>query len=236
MQSIVRRSGWKAVVLGAAIVGGCVNTASEHSVRVKLLTGIEMDRITAGSAAAVNQAEADALGAAPQTTAVTSTLADTGGSPLAGAPFLNYANSQLAASAANGPFAHAGGSSQIQVDGGNGGVWMNAAATGTAIGSATSHAEVDMNFTGVSTSRTDLVYGSVNAVACCNPTDKTEANLDSGAGGPYTLRLQNASASSIPGQTQSRIDAVEVSSTLPLLDAGQALTITAPRVWQNLSQ
>lgn len=49
-------------------------------------------------------------------------------------------------------------------------------------------------------------------------------------------QLQGAPVSDIPGQVQSRIDAAVASSTLPLLDAGQALTVTAPRLWESINQ
>ena len=237
MKGTVCRSGWNAMVLATMVVAGCKNGAPEDpSGGARLLTGIEMDQLTAGSAVAVNNVEAVALGAAPQTIALTSTLADSGGSPIAGAPFLNYAISQAAASASNGPFVQAGGSSQIQVQGGAGGAWIDGAATATAIGSEPSNAEINIQFTGLSLSHLDFVYGSISAVSCCNPQDTTHAKVDSGGGGPYTMQLQGAPVSDTPGQIQSRIDAAVASSTLPLLDAGQGLTITAPRLSQSIGQ
>lgn len=236
MQSMDNRSGWKAMVLAAAMAAGCEHAASERAGGARLLTGIEMDRVTAGSAMAVSEVEARALGSAPQTTAFTSTVADSGGSPIAGAPFLNYANSQAAASASNGAFLQAGGSSEIRVDGGNGGVRTDIASTSSATGSDSSHAEVNIQFTGISMRHLDLVYGSVAAIACCNPFSRTQAKIDSAAGGPYMSQLQGAPVSDIPGQVQSRIDAAVASSTLPLLDAGQALTVTAPRLWESINQ
>jgi hypothetical protein len=238
VKGAVCRSGWNAMVLATVVVAGCKSGATEvPSGGARLLTGIEMDQVTAGSALAVNQVEALGLGAAPQTTAFTSTLADSGGSPIAGAPFINYASSQAAASSAsNGTFVQAGGSNQIQVYGSGGGAWLDAASTATAIGSEPSNAETNMQFTGFSLNHLDFVYGSIAAVACCNPLDTTQATVDSGGGGPYTKQLQGAPVSDMPGQIQSRIDDAVASSTLPLLDAGDGLTITAPRLSQSISQ
>jgi hypothetical protein len=105
------RSDWNAMVLAVAMVSGCTTTV-QSSGEVRILTGIEMDRITAGSAVAVNEATAHALGAAPQT-AVSATTQAYSGSPIAGAPFLNYATSQATASASRGELVQAGLSSQI---------------------------------------------------------------------------------------------------------------------------
>jgi len=131
LQSVVNRSGWKALVLAAVVVAGCENVVIERPAGVRLLTGSEMDTVTAGSAVAMNRVEAQALGSAPQTTTFSSTLADSGGSLIAAPPFapiLNYASSQAGASASNGIFAQASGSSQIQVNA-SGGDWINAAAS-----------------------------------------------------------------------------------------------------------
>lgn len=78
MQSVVNRSGWKALVLATVVVTGCENVATERPGGVRLLAESEMDTVTAGSALAMNQVEADALGYAVQTTAFSSTLADAG--------------------------------------------------------------------------------------------------------------------------------------------------------------
>ena len=238
MKGIGCRSGWNAMVLAAGVIAGCQNGATEDpGGGATLLTGIEMDQVSAGSAVAMNEVEALALGAAPQTTAFASTLADSGGSPITGAPFLNYASLQAAAtSASNGTFVQAGGSSQIQIQGSGGGAWIDGAATATAMGSEPSNAGINIQFTGISLSHLDFVYGSISSVTCCNPRDTTQAKVDSGGGGPYTRQLQGVPISDIPGQTQSRIDAAVASSTLPLLDAGQGLTITAPRLSQSISQ
>ena len=234
MQSVVNRSGWKALVLAAVVVTGCENVATERPGGVRLLTGSEMDTVTAGYASAMNKVEAHAL----ETTAFSSTLADSGGSPIAAMPFapiLNYASSQAGASASNGSFAQAGGSSQIQVDA-SGGAWIDAAASAADMESNNGHAEVNIQFTGISMGHVDLVYGSVVATACCGPFGRTQAEAEFGGGGAYTSGLQGVPISDIPGQVQGRIDAAVASSTLPLLDAGQALTVTAPGLSQSLGQ
>lgn len=238
MQSVVNRSGWKALVLATVVVTGCENVATERPGGVRLLAESEMDTVTAGSALAMNQVEADALGYAVQTTAFSSTLADAGGSPIVAPPFvriLNYASSQAGASASNGSFAQAGGSSQIQVDA-SGGAWINAAASAANMESNNGHAEVNIQFVGISIGHVDLVYGSVVATACCGPSGRAQAGAEFGGGGPYTSGLQGMPISDIPGQVQGRIDAAVASSTLPLLDAGQALTVTAPGLSQSLGQ
>lgn len=238
MQSVVNRSAWKALVLATVVVTGCENVATERPGGVRLLAESEMDTVTAGSALATNQVEADALGYAVQTTAFSSTLADSGGSPIVAPPFvriLNYASSQAGASASNGSFAQAGGSSQIQVDA-SGGAWINAAASAANMGSNNGHAEVNIQFVGISIGHVDLVYGSVVATACCGPSGRAQAGAEFGGGGPYTSGLQGMPISDIPGQVQGRIDAAVASSTLPLLDAGQALTVTAPGLSQSLGQ
>ena len=225
------------MVLAAVVVTGCEN-ATERPGGVRLLTESEMDTVTAGTASAMSKVEAHALGSAVQTTAFTSTLADSGDSPIAATPFapiLNYASSQAGASASSGSFAQAGGSSQIQVDA-SGGAWINAAASAAIIESNNGHTEVNVQFTGISYGYVDLVYGFVVAIACCNPFGRAQAGAEFGGGGAYTSGLQGVPISDIPGQVQGRIDAAVASSTLPLLDAGQALTVTAPSLWQSLSQ
>ena len=77
MKGIGCRSGWNAMVLAAGVIAGCQNGATENpGGRATLLTGIEMDQVSAGSAVAMNEVEALALGAAPQTTTFASTLAN----------------------------------------------------------------------------------------------------------------------------------------------------------------
>lgn len=187
-----------------------------------------MDQVTAGSAVAANAAAARALGSAPRTAVLSSALAYSGSSPIAGAPFLNYVSSQDMASASNGQSTQASGSSQIHVDSANGGASIDAKASSTAAGSETSHAQVSMQFYGVSTSRADLVFGSVAAVACCGPLVAAQVAVDSGAGGPYSRELRGVPLSDVPGQTQSRVDVAIASSALPILDPAQVVVARAP--------
>ena len=81
----------------------------------------------------------------------------------------------------------------------------------------------------------DLAYGSVSATACCNASDQAQADLDSTAGGPYT-EIEADPVFDAPGETQKRIDAAVASSTLPLLDAGQAATLNALTLRQSISE
>jgi hypothetical protein len=222
------RSGWNAIVLAVAMVSGCETTTVQSSGGARILTGVEMDRITAGSAVAVNGATAHALGAAPQTAVSATTQAYSGSSPIAAAPFLNYATSQATASASKGELVQAGLSSQISVDGANGGARIDAAATGTAAGNGTSRAQVSTQTYGISTSRADLVFGSVSAVACCGSAATAQVQVDSAAGGPYSKELRGTSMSDIPGQVQRTVDIAVVSSALPILDPAQVLVTGGP--------
>jgi hypothetical protein len=222
------RSGWNAVVLAIAMVAGCETTTPQNSGGARILTGAEMDRVTAGSVVAVGGATAHALGAAPQTSVSAATQAYSGGSPIPGASFLNYATSQAAASASNGELVQAGLSSQISVDGTNGGARIDATATSTAAGNGMSRAQVSTQTYGVSTSRADLVFGSVSAVACCGSTATAHVNADSEAGGHYSRELSSAAISDIPGQVQRTVDIAVVSSALPILDPAQLLVTGGP--------
>ncbi|MGH7115805.1 MAG: hypothetical protein ACREE9_15110 [Stellaceae bacterium] len=238
MQNIVKHSGWKAMILVATMIGGCENAATSSPGKIRPLTGLEMDQVTVGSAMAVNNGEANAIGSAPDTAVATSTLANSAGTrPSAEPTFVNYATSSVVASAANGIFVQAGGSSQIKVDGGNGGAAIDAAANSAATGNENNnHAEVNIQFTGLSLNHLDFAYGSVSSNACCNPSDQAEAEVDSTARGPYTNKLQAEPVSDTPGEVQRRIDAAVASSTLPLLDAGQAATVIAPALRQSIGQ
>lgn len=192
------------------------------------MTSAEMDQVTAGAAVAVNEATAHALGAAPQTAVSATTQTNSGGSPIAGAPFLNYATSQATASASNGELVQANLSSQLSVDGANGGARIDAAATSAAAGNGMNRAQVSTQTYGVSTSRADLVFGSVSAIACCGSAATAQVKTDSRAGGPYTSELQTTPVSDTPGQVQRRVDISVVSSALPILEPAQLLVTGGP--------
>jgi hypothetical protein len=220
------RSGWCAMVLAMIMVAGCGTVTVSNSGGARKLTGSEMDQVTAGGAVAVNQAAAHATGGAPQTAVSASTQTNSGSGPIAGAPLLNYATSQATASANNGDLVEARLSSRISVDGANGGAWIDAAATGTTTGNG--RARVSTQTYGVSTSRADLVFGSVSAVVCCGSVATAQVQADSGAGGPYSRELRGPAMSDIPGQVQRGVDVAVVSSALPILDPAQLLVTGGP--------
>jgi len=227
------RLGSKAMVLAIAMLAGCETRAIPNARGSRLLTGIEMDQITVGSAGAINGAEAHALGSVSEATAVTSSLVASGGSTVAGAhfsnaPTSNYVSSRVTASASNGQNAEASGSSHIFADGKNGGAEIDA--TATAAGRGRSLAQVGMHFSGISTSRADLVFGSVTAIACCSPLAEAQIQVIGRAGGPYSRELRSTPPSDTPGQIQSRVDILVASSVLPMIDPGQLLGLLTPHV------
>jgi hypothetical protein len=183
-----------------------------------------MDGITAGSAIATNDASAQALGAETRTAASGSASASSGISPIVGAVFLNYGNSQATASAAGDGLAEARLSSSVSVRSANGG----ASITGTGAGTGTSRAQVSAQLYGNSTSRADVAFGSVAAVACCGSGSQAQVNLDSATGGPYSQEIRAAPVSDTSGQVGSRVDIAVASSALPILGQGQVMAAGAP--------
>jgi len=222
------RSRWNAIALATAMVAGCETTALQNSGGGRLLTGAEMDQVTAGAAVAVNEATAHALGAAPRTAVSATTQTNSGGSPIAGAPFLTYATSQATASASNGELVQANLSSQISVDGTNGRARIDGAATSAAAGNGMNRAQVNTQTYGLSTSRADLVYGSVSAVACCGSAATAQVNVAGEAGGHYSRELRSVTMSDTAGQVQRTIDIAVVCSALPIVDPAQVLVSGGP--------
>jgi hypothetical protein len=225
------RRGCKATILAVAMVAGCETTTIRTAGTARVLTGIEMDQISAGSAVAVSNANASAVGLAPQTTTVTSTLASSG-IPVSPQPYsnlltLNYASARAVASAGAALFAQANGSTQIGVDGGGGGASIDAMSTATASRSASSDAQINMQFYGLSVGKVDLVFGTATATACCASSLGVQSTAD-GAGGGYWRQLQASPISDVSGQVQGGIDISVVSSALPILDAGQVSAFVAP--------
>jgi hypothetical protein len=218
------RSVRSAMVLVLAMVAGCDATAIQHGGGARILTGFEVDQVTAGSAVAANHVTARALGAAPQTSVLGIAITNSGTSLIPGVPYLDYVNSQAKASASGGNIAQTGLSSEVSVDGANGGAWVDA----RAVGAGASQAQVTAQFYGLGTNRTDLVFGSVSAVACCVSNAAAGVEVDSRAGGPYTRELRAAPASDTPGQIGNRVDIAVVSSALPLLDAAQVAVAGTP--------
>jgi hypothetical protein len=218
------RSGWCVVVLAMAMVGGCQTATIQRPGEARRLTGFEMDEVTAGSAVAANDTGARALGLVPRTAVLGTASAYSGNSPVAGAPFLNYANSQAIASASNGDLAQTTLSSHVSVDSVNGGASIGAEAAGT----GTSRAEVTAEFYGISTNRADIVFGSLAAVGCCGSGTGAQIEVVSGTGGPYSKELRASPVSDTPGQLQGRVDIAVVSSALPILDPAQVLVAGSP--------
>jgi len=221
-------SRWHALVLAMAMLAGCETRAPKGSGGARILTDTEMIRITAGAAVAVNQAAAHAVGTASQTAVSATTQTYSDNNPSAGGPLLNYAASQATASARSGDLAQAGLSSQISVDGGNGGVRIDTGATGAASGDGTNRALVRTQTYGISISTADLVFGSVSAVACCGSPATAQVNAASEAGGQYSRELRSVVTSDTPEQIQRTIDIAIVSSAFPILDPAQVLVMGGP--------
>ena len=217
----------------AATVAGCGSGEIPTRVGHRLLTGIEMDGVSAGSATAIADVRAVALGFEPRTTATTDTLASSGTQrsalPFSNLLTLNYASSQAIASASNAPFTEASGLIHIGVDGGGGGVSIDAESLANAAGSGSSASQITMQFYGLSIGRTvDLVFGTTEASTCCAPVGSA-GNRAEGSGGGYSRSIEAFTVAIVAGQLQSRVDIAVVASSLPLLDAGQVSLIgTAP--------
>jgi len=224
------RLGWSTIVLATTFLVGCQTTIVRNQGVVRTLTGLEMDEVTAGSAAAANETAAHALGSNVKTTALASATAYSGTSPIVAAPYFNYANirnyanSQTAASAASDALTKTALSNHASVDGSSGG----ASITATADGSGTSRAQVESQFYGVSTNRADILFGSVAAVACCGSEAAAQVTIKSRTGGPYSKELRAAPVFDTPGQIRDRVDIAVVSSALPLLDLAPVLTAGTP--------
>ena len=222
--SIGGPSRWHALVLAMAMLAGCETRAPKNSGGARILTDAEMIRITAGAAVAVNQATAHAVGTASQTAVSATTQTYSDSNPSAGGPLLNYAASQATASARSGDLAQAGLSSQISVNGGNGGVRIDTGASGD----GTNRTLVRTQTYGISTSTADLVFGSVSAVACCGTPATAQVNAASEAGGQYSRELRSVVTSDTPEQIQRTIDIAIVSSAFPILDPAQVLVMGGP--------
>ena len=228
-----------AIILVATTVAGCGTTAIQGRGVPRLLTGIEMDEVSAGSATAKANTRAVALGMVPQTTAATNTLASTG-IPRSAPPFLNlltlnYASSQAVATASNASLTVADGSTNVAVDGGGGGAKIDAATTAGGAGSGTGQAQIYLQFYGLSIGKVDLVFGTVTAAACCSSSLRAQTTAD-GTGGGYWSQLKAYPISVVSGQVQSTVDISVVSSALPILGAGQVSALIAPTLAQSIGQ
>jgi hypothetical protein len=184
-----------------------------------------MDRITAGSAVVVDKAAARAFGSTPQAAVLESVSAYSGSSPIAGAPFLNYANSTTVVSAGNGDRARAGLSNYVSVGSANGGALIDAEAS--SIG--TSNTQVSTQFFGISTNRADIVFGSVAAISCCGSDAGADIKVQGRTGGAYSTELRSAPVSDTLGQAQNRIDIAVLSSALPIVNPAEVVGRTDSR-------
>jgi hypothetical protein len=223
------RSARKSAVLAMALIAGCETTTLQNTTGARLLTGVEMDRITAGSVVAIGEATAYALGSAPQT-AVSATT-NSAPSLFAGAPVLELASSQAAGFASGSELAKAGLSSHVSVVGAGGGARVDASGAASSTGNDTGRAQVRTQSYGVTTNRADLVFGSIAAVACCGSGATAQVRVDGGAGGLYSRELRDAHMSIGAGQIQSSVDFALISSALPIADPAQiAVTGGPPRI------
>lgn len=228
-----------ALVVVATILSSCATAAVPNPRLPRQLTILEMDLVSAGSATAISNVDAFALGAAPRTSAATDTLVSSGepasASPFIGLPTLNYAVSQGAASASNGLVTQVNGSIHIGVTGGGGGALIDAFGAAAASGNLAGQAQLSMQFYGLSIGRVDLVFGSATATACCAPSVMAQSSADA-AGGGHWRELQAFTTSDVSGQFQNRTDISVVSSALPVLDPGQVSASAVPNLSQSISQ
>jgi hypothetical protein len=159
-------------------------------------------------------------------------MAISSSSPIAGPPFAylssNYSSSQAMASAISGQFAEASGSSHISVAA-NGGARIDAAGIAVAAGGEASHALMSLEFYGLSVGHVDFVFGTATAIACCAPRLAAQVTVNGGAGGLYSQELRALPVSAISGQVESRADITIASSSFPLVDQGQIMTLLNPR-------
>ncbi len=223
-RTIGKHSVRNTTVLAAAFLAGCQATMMQNSGVARVLTELEMDKITAGSAAAAKEATAHALGLDAESNVLGNAAAYSGGGPIVGAPSLYYANSQAIASSSSDLFAKTALSSHVSVYGVNGGASIDA----TAGGLGTKRAQVEAQFYGISTSREDIVFGSIAAAACCGLDAEAEVGANTQTNGAYSRELRAAPASDTPGQAHNQIDVAVASSALPILDPAQMVAAGAP--------
>lgn len=228
------------LLMVTVFVAGCGTPTVPSSEKARPLSRIEMDQVSAGSAAAVSNAAGSAAGLSPSTNAVTRTLAFSGAGPVSAPPFfssltLNYAFSQVLAAAAGTQLAATSGSTLVGVAGGGAGASIDATGAANAAGSGAAQAEINMQFYGLTVGRVDLVFGTDIATACCVQFFELQTAL-AATGEGYLRMIQASPISTVRGQVQSRVDVSVVSSSLPILDAGQALILAAPTLAQISGQ
>ena len=85
---------------------------------------------------------------------------------------------------------------------------------------------MSLQFYGLSIGHVDLAFGTATAAACCAPVLAAQVTANGGAGGPYSQEIKAFPLSATPGQIQSRADIAVISSSLPLLNAGQMMSLS----------
>ncbi len=219
---------YKRRVAIAACLLAVSGSAKVHGAeKLRVLTDAEMDQLTAGAVAGASaNATAQAIGPGPQSGTSAVTFADAGGSPIAGAPFVNYATGQTLSFGDNALSAQATSASHVSVDGGNGGAGI----TAIAHANGTMNAQTQMQLHGVSTNTADLAFGSAGAAACCGTGAGAQVTADLTAGGPYSREYIVRRQPEVAGQIAESVDAVVISSTLPIADPARIATAVSARV------
>lgn len=192
------------------------------------LNARQMDAITVGNATATSDGTAQALGAATTASSVSNDLSVAGGSPIAGAPLIDYAMSQTDALARGTFGVHVDATSRTGVTDGKRNT-VTAALAGTATGTPpTARANTTLQVFAVATANgTRVLFGSITATACCVPAATTQTSAAIGVDGPYT-RIRKVQPLNIhPETSSSAIDFAAVSSSLPLLDPFRLQAATA---------
>ena len=85
---------------------------------------------------------------------------------------------------------------------------------------------------GASTNQTDIVFGSISGSACCGAASELEVKAQSKAGGPYKSEQRATRFGGALGQSET-LDVAVISSKLPILDPGRAITVLTTRVLQR---
>ncbi|MBV8521976.1 MAG: hypothetical protein JOY71_07605 [Acetobacteraceae bacterium] len=214
------------ILLAILTLTGCASKTPLDNSIPKLLSRAEMDQITMGSVKAMSDAKADASAHAAQSLASTSNILSTPGQP----SLVNFAKSENVASATGDASAQISVTSSVAVDGGNGGVSVDASVHGTGAGKVP-QAQGTITLYGASTHQADIVFGSVTGAACCGAGAALDVKAQGTAGGPYTNEQRATEFGGAVGQSET-LDLAIVSSRVPLLDPGRAVTALTTRVLQ----
>ena len=219
-------------VISPIITAGCAISESQSPrLPAHYLNETEMDRVTVGSARAASSVSAQAIGSTATAFTSTSDLVIASSRPINGAPFLSYATVQSRALAAEGESAQADGAGEIFAGSGptlGAGANVTAAATATGAGA---RAQVNVQLYGiVTTDHTALVFGTIDALACCAPHASGQATIDTLAEGPYVAGQYVLRTGTNPGAAESAIDFAVVSSPLPLVDPSLLGAASATRI------